>query len=556
VRPGTDRYHQEYQPDLTAHPRWEQLPPSVRERLVALAPRYLAEGRCSPEEWLGKELNYLPAQAAYRALLLLLRLNPAALDTLSPMVWQEWAPIIINWPVTINGAQQQDKEHLLRHALPHAREQLQTALLAVIDHTIRTNKMRLTRTECDLLWDEHLQHELTERLAGPLPNDVRAELAATLVRDAPETAQPLLIPWLDHEPERSHLAATLLLNHGAAQAWPDIYRWLTTRPADAEKVFLDQAHHRDLSPDLPVDALADLYLWLWDRFPPDEDPQDDEVHWVSPRESLGHFRDQLLIRLRQTGTTESLTAIRRIADTHPEASWLNRVYTAARAIHREATWQPTPPEQLRLLAENSRRRLVHTEKDLLDTVTAALDTIQRRLAGETPEAHLLWNTAPKRRPKSEDEISDYLRNRLADELAPHHAIVNREVQVRRNTPSGIGERTDLRIEAITPDGDPVTVVVEVKNAWNDEVSTNLATQLVGQYLHDIDTTAGIFLVLWASPESWSVSAPTGKVSPHAKAAMVEHLGRQAREQADQGRDVRVVHLDISYLRPRDLYLLE
>lgn len=551
VRPGTNHYHDEYQPDLTAHPRWESLTPSIRDRLVSLAPRYLIEGRCVPEEWLGKERNYFPAQAAYRAMLLLLRLNPAALDMLTPTVWQEWVPIIVDWPVISNGAQPQDKEHLLRHALPHAGEQLRVALLTVIDDTIRTGKSHWTRTECDLLWDDRLQQELTRRLTGQLPDDARAELATTLMRNAPDAAQPLLLSWLGHGPERSRLAATLLLSYRAAQAWPAIHHWFHTHPDDAEKVFLDQAHHRDVSPDLHVDALADLYLWLWDRFPPDDDPHDDEAHWITPRESVGRFRDRLLERLRQAGTTESLTAIRRIVHTHPETGWLNRVYTAARAVHREATWQPTPPTQLRLLAENSRRRLVRTEKELLDAVTAALATIQRRLVGETPESHLLWNTTPQRRPKSEDEISDYLRNRWTDELAPHHAIVNREVQVRRNAPSGIGERTDLRIEAITPDGDAITVVIEVKNAWNDEVTTNLHTQLVGQYMHDIGTTVGIFLVIWASPESWSASAPTGKVNSIARAALVEHLDQQASEQADHGRDIRVVHLDISYLRPQD-----
>jgi hypothetical protein len=72
----------------------------------------------------------------------------------------------------------------------------------------------------------------------------------------------------------------------------------------------------------------------------------------------------------------------------------------------------------------------------------------------------------------------------------------------------IGERTDLRIDARSPDGGPITVVVEVKTAWNDEVTTNLPTQLVGQYMHDIGTNAGIFLVLWASPSRGRPPPPT------------------------------------------------
>lgn len=548
VQPGTTFYHDKYQPDLTKHRRWELLSSSVHDRLVNLAPQYLTEGHCNPEKWVGKGRRYFPAEAAYRALLLLLKLKPTALDTLPPKVWQEWAPIIVGWPTINAESESQDQKYLVRYAIPQAHEQLRNALLAVIDGPMRAGPLRWSCRVTDLLWDEGLQEELTRRLTGQLSDDARGELAATLLRNAPDAAHTLLISWLDDEPDRSQFAAGLLLNHRAVQAWPALHAWLQAHPNDAEKMFLNQGPHSGLSPDLPVYALTDLYLWLWDHFPPHEYPYEGMLG-LTPRESVANFREYVLGRLEQVGTNESLAAIRRIADTHPEATWLNRVYTGARATHRQKTWQPTPPTQLRLLAENNRRRLVRTERELLDAVIAAFSNIQQRLVGETPESHLLWNTTPQRRPKSEDEISDYLRNRLTDELASRHAIVNREVQVRRNAPSGIGERTDLRIDAMTPGGTPVTVVVEVKNAWNDEVTTNLPTQLVGQYMHDIGTTAGIYLVLWANPESWSDSAPTGKVNSIARAAMVEHLDQQAHEQADHERDVRVVHLDISYLRP-------
>jgi hypothetical protein len=212
VRPGTTHYLNEYQPDLTAHPRWDHLAPSSRDRLIALASRYLTEGRCAPEEWLGKQRIYFPAMAGYRALLLLLRFDPPALDTLSPTVWREWAPIIVEWQVVADGAQPQDKERLLRHALPYAREELRTALLTVIDTAIGTGGTHPTAMECDVLWDGRLAQELTSRLSGPLPDNVRADLTTTLMGNAPEAAQELLTPWLELDPEQAKLAATLLLS--------------------------------------------------------------------------------------------------------------------------------------------------------------------------------------------------------------------------------------------------------------------------------------------------------------------------------------------------------
>ena len=74
----------------------------------------------------------------------------------------------------------------------------------------------------------------------------------------------------------------------------------------------------------------------------------------------------------------------------------------------------------------------------MEAVAFALDEAQTRLTGATPESHYLWDTYAGR-PKSEDEISDYLANELNGALSASGVIVNREVQARRNQPSGIGE---------------------------------------------------------------------------------------------------------------------
>jgi hypothetical protein len=551
VRPGSGVYQDEHQPDLTAHPRWDNLPATVRGLFVALGPRYLVEGRCEPDRWLGKDLAFHPAEAAYRALLLLLRQDPAALDALPAEVWQEWAPIIVAWPSSINGgAYEQDKKHIVRHAIPHAREQLRTALLVVIDHAIRTGDLYLTRIETNLLWDDRLQQELTGRLEAQLPDAIRAELASTLLRNAPQAAEPLLISWLNQGPERSIPAADLLLRHRAHQTWPAIHGWLTANPEDGEKVLLSLAHGHGPDLDLPVNALVDLCLWLWDHFPPTHDPEENESGWISPRMSMSRWRDRIPDRLSQIGTAEAVAAIRRIAEAHPESGWLKRVHAAARVTLRQATWTPIPPQQLRQLANDSHQRLVRTEKELLDAVITALSTIQQRLVGETPESHLLWDTTAGR-PKTEDEISDYLHNRLTDELPRRHIVINREVQVRRNRPTGIGERTDLRIDASTPNDETITAVIEVKTAWNDEVTTALPDQLVTRYMNDIGTHAGIYIVLWTNLESWTEQSSTrDKAISINRIVLTEHLTQQATEQAAGGRDIRVVHLDIPYLRNR------
>ena len=152
VPPGTGRYRNEHQPDLTAHPRWPSMPASVRERFLQAAVRYVRDGECDPDRWLGQDLRYFPAEAGYRALVLFLRLAPEELPLVPQDAWERWAPIVVSWTCTTNGASCEDKEILLRHALPHAGPQLRDALRSVVGASVRNGTHVFARDETALLW--------------------------------------------------------------------------------------------------------------------------------------------------------------------------------------------------------------------------------------------------------------------------------------------------------------------------------------------------------------------------------------------------------------------
>ena len=83
------------------------------------------------------------------------------------------------------------------------------------------------------------------------------------------------------------------------------------------------------------------------------------------------------------------------------------------------------------------------------------------------------------RPKNEEEISDYISNRLRDRLTERHVVVNREVEVRRSQPTGFGERTDVQVQAVSLDGNErITLPIEVEGAWNKDLLTAMDTKLV------------------------------------------------------------------------------
>ena len=69
------------------------------------------------------------------------------------------------------------------------------------------------------------------------------------------------------------------------------------------------------------------------------------------------------------------------------------------------------------------------------------------MLGFQGQAHQVWDTAA-RRPKQETEIAAWVADRLRSDLRECGIIINREVEVRVNPRGGIGDRTDIHIDAI------------------------------------------------------------------------------------------------------------
>nr|WP_271212524.1 hypothetical protein [Rhodococcus wratislaviensis]GLK39070.1 hypothetical protein GCM10017611_59400 [Rhodococcus wratislaviensis] len=560
IRPGTEHYMDEYQPDLMEHPRWNLLTEQTRQDLIASAATYLRDGDCAPEEWLLHEKRYYPAEAGYRAFLLILRDRPHELDSLDPGVWRKWAPILVSWTPAWNGARAEDKSALFKRAIPHAREELTHVLLQLVDVAIAADKPTFLREELTLLQSDTLCDELLERLTAGIPREPRNDILDSVLSSHPGRFYPLLTEWLQPEQRKTDqdraLDAAIRLLWAPNVPWSMFRELMSSDPDLAEQVFLFGSHmHERRPPDLTEVEIGDLYAWLTHHFPSEEDPQHDDAHWVGPRESVSSWRDSLLTYLTNLGTQASVSVIGALAEEFPDKVWLKRVLVTAKRAGREKSWEPVALSHLDELAAERTSRLVRSEADLFAATRAAFDAIQKRLTGDTPSSSLLWDTHSQR-PKVEDEVSDYLRNELQSMLQRRGVIVNREVQVRRVRQSGMPERTDLRIEANSSrenseQGELITIVGEVKGCWNRDIETSIKTQLVDRYMADIHTNVGVYIAVWFDLESWTEDdSRRSKAAKYGSAqGLRTALEAKAAEQTDAGREIAVVVLDASLARP-------
>ncbi len=563
TRPGTDVTANVLEPDPTRHPRWKELGDETRANLVTASPMYLVNGHCRPDDWLLQDLLHNPALAGYRALILLLRFAPDELDALSSTVWVEWAPILVAWTVAVNGARSDDKRELLRRALPHARPELTSAALVVVERAIESGHPVFLRDELDLLWNDELAIALLDRLADTATQpDTRASLLDAFKVKGVDHPRPLLHSWLEahsraSHPERAQYTAAWLLWNDAAESWTLLFQLMNDDPDTMEAALLQAGHQYDRHiPTLDDESLADLYIFLCRHFPPSEDPHDEEVHYIGPRESLAVWRNGILDALVSRGTQTSIDAIRRTIQELPQLTWLTHVLRRATRIHRDLTWSPVASSDLEQLAQVRQSRLIRSEADLFAATLDALGAIQRVLQGDTPSSPLLWDTFA-RRPKSEDEISDYLRTELTNRLGGRGAIVNREVQVRRQPTAGMGERTDIRIDGnprttseLFVESDQLTIAVEVKGSWNSGIESSIKTQLVDRYMKDLHSSHGIYIAIWFDPESWNNNdGRRRRAKRHGTAAMLlERLVAAAELVSDDRRKVEVIVLDASLRR--------
>jgi hypothetical protein len=98
---------------------------------------------------------------------------------------------------------------------------------------------------------------------------------------------------------------------------------------------------------------------------------------------------------------------------------------------------------------------------------------------------------------------NYIARWLRDDLGQRGIVIGREVQLR------LGQRTDIHISAVPREQasslENITVVIENKGCWNNEVHTAVDGQLVGDYLRPNGLTHGIYLVGWFVCDKWDNS---------------------------------------------------
>lgn len=240
--------------------------------------------------------------------------------------------------------------------------------------------------------------------------------------------------------------------------------------------------------------------------------------------------------------------MRLLAAELPDQAYLSPLVVEAETMRRQKSWQPTPVAVLRQLLSDPTRRQVRSETELADVLVDSLRRLEEKLQGETPSAFDLWNTSPLRRPKTENELSNYITRHLRDDLKERGVILAREVEIRPSASPGSGERTDMHVDvSVDRQGgaQTVTVIIEVKGCWNRRLRQDMTDQLARRYLRENSTRTGLFLVGWFHCAAWDASDNRKQECTSDRSVLQADLVTQAAALRAEGYDIRPLVLNCS-----------
>jgi predicted NACHT family NTPase len=520
----------EWESDLTASPGWRISDDTTRARIVEAAKRYVVEQDPQTGEWLESGTMYRPAYAGYRALRLLLDKDLNFITELTPAVWRKWASIVLLYPPNYSSQEELEPHlRLVELAYRNAPDEIIRILLGQIDRENSAGRYASIPDKVERCWDERFGAALLEKArateisSGSLGNILK-DLLKHRVEGAREFAQSLIsspIPESGEPRAKAVVAARTLLRYTEDADWNTVWTAIQGNPEFGREVisgvatiFSGQEADKRIAEKLTADQLADLYIWMGNQYPHAEDPDIEGVHSIGERETIARWRESLLNRLVSRGTPDSCAAVEKIIAEFPTLTYLKYKLQDARELIRRLTWTPPAPTDIMKLTNDPQRRLVQSGEQLLDAIIESLKRLEARLQDETPAAVDLWNensSSENRgyvyRPKDENRFSDYVKRHLDDDLRRSGVVVNREVEIRRGTGAGAGERTDILVDAIIRNQrgeayDIITAVVEAKGCWHRDLDTAMEEQLVNRYLRENSSKYGLYLIGWFNCDQW------------------------------------------------------
>ena len=405
LKPDSQHYSDEFEPNITKLPGWQEADKPTRDRIVNGAKEYIRRQDQIETEWIGKNRFDRSALAGCRAFLLLFLEEPEFLETVSPETWRKWASVIIAFPYS--NQHEDNYLDLVRLTYSKACNEVVETLLLLIDKDNEQHNDIFITSRFKKCWDKYLKSVLLQKakdesLKPKCMGQLLEELVEHKLDEAREYLQSLVsfpLPLEEDKRERVIIASTVLFNYATPSSWSVVWAAIQQDP-DFGRELIESVANRfypsGIRSELNEKQLADLYSWLVRQYPYNEDPDhsnDLMAHNVGTRESVANLRDGTLGQLKNFGTPQACNEIQRIAHEFPELTRLKKTLIDAQSIMRRKTWEPASPDTILKIFSSHNKQ---TMKKILVLASSPVNQARLRLDKEVRDIEEGLRRANKR----------------------------------------------------------------------------------------------------------------------------------------------------------------
>lgn len=540
VNQETGELH-EWPSDIRDTHGWKTSDEQTQRRIVEAARNFILNHSLEGDECFGKGSYSWEVNAIYLAVRLIAE-DKEIVNSIPDNIWNKLVPHMVDCPAIDD---RKSRCALFELAYQKAPEAAKSYLLRLID----SENERIG----NIFFIDHLKDCWNNDLTSSILNKINSvnlkpgsfrNIVEFLIDIGGTEIEDIVVKQITQNNLQSAIlieSVSLLLIYWGEKQWSLIWNLFQNQPELAEAVLGNIAgsvmNEARFMNNLSESHLGDIYSFMNERFPPAKDPNIEGEHKVEKREMLANLRNAVLTELANKGTKEACAVIESLIEKLPEQRF-NLIWRLkeAQANTLRKTWVPLTPSKIITLLQERNRRYVENEEQLLSVIIESLNRMQEYYKS-SPAAESLWNyegggnNRRNFRPKDEESLSDGVERWIRDDLSiSRGVIVNREVQLQR------GQKTDIKINAVklgdmSGDAKILTVVIEVKGCWNNEILTAMETQLYEKYMKENKIFCGLYLIGWYMCDKWDNSdSRKGKTPKMTLEELKRNLENQATNQ--------------------------
>jgi len=252
------------------------------------------------------------------------------------------------------------------------------------------------------------------------------------------------------------------------------------------------------------------------------------------RDDAQDARGTLLSFIVETTGKEAFLALMDIAADHPDAD--SRPWAALRAKNKaaqDADLAPWSHQQVREFAA-ALERTPANHRELWDLAVDRLTNLKHDLEGGDASLAAILARAER-----ETEVRNFIGGWCRDRAAGRYVIPQEEELAD-------AKRPDLRFHGVGFDG-PVPAELKIADAWTGpHLFERLENQLCGDYLRDVRSSRGVFVLVYTGEKTWWEHPSGGRIESFDAlvSGLQQHWERLATKMANV-EDIVVIGIDLT-----------